>query len=149
MLALRRVSTIYQYTHPLSSCQYRFRSKKSTNDDESKPNSTHFNEELLNFERKNINTPKNTFKNKRNLTNDNKLDKKQSITSKTLLSNDDSNQTDDLLQSLNVQNVNRRKNYVEELQRLSSSNKLNLAKPFNVTEKKQRRDGEQNAQKQK
>ncbi|CAF0884424.1 unnamed protein product [Adineta steineri] len=149
MLALRRVSTIYQYTHPLSSYQYRFRSKKSTNDDESKPNSTHFNEELLNFERKNINTPKNTFKNKRNLTNDNKLEKKQSITSKTLLSNDDSNQTDDLLQSLNIQNVNRRKNYVEELQRLSSSNKLNLAKPFNVTEKKQRRDGEQNAQKQK
>jgi hypothetical protein len=64
MLALRRVSSIYQYIYPLSSYQYRFNSKKSTND-ESKQKSTHLNEELLDFEQKNSNTSRNIIKNKK------------------------------------------------------------------------------------
>jgi len=81
MLTLRRVSSIYQYIHPLSSYQYRFKSKNSTNDDSTqKP--THFREELLNVERKNANTSRNIFKNKKPLTNDDRIAKKQSITRK-------------------------------------------------------------------
>lgn len=81
MLTLRRVSTIYQYIHPLSSYQYRYRSKKST-DDESKQKSTRISEELLNFERKDTNTSRNVFKNKKHLSNDDRIEKKQSIPSK-------------------------------------------------------------------
>jgi hypothetical protein len=81
MLALRRVSTIYQYIHPLSSYQYRLKSKKSTND-ESKQKPTHLSEELLDFEQKNINTSRNLFKNKKHLTNEDRIEKKQAITRK-------------------------------------------------------------------
>jgi hypothetical protein len=78
MLALRRVSSIYQYIHPLSSYQYRFKSKKSTND-ESKQQSTHLSEEILDFEQKGSNIPRNIFKNKKSLTNEDRIEKKQSI----------------------------------------------------------------------
>jgi hypothetical protein len=77
MLALRRVSIISQYIHPLSSYQYRFKSKKSTND-ETKQKSTPLSEELLN-------TPRNPFKNKRQIPTEDKLEKKQSSTRKHFL----------------------------------------------------------------
>jgi hypothetical protein len=60
-----------------------------------------------------------------------------------LSSNDDSQQTGDLLRSLNL---NRRK---DERSRTSSSStdRLNLAKPLDLTGKKQKRAGEQTGQK--
>jgi hypothetical protein len=64
MLALRRISTFYQYIHPLSSYQYRYKSKKSTND-ESKPKANPLSEELLDFERKDSNASRNIIKNKK------------------------------------------------------------------------------------
>lgn len=70
MLTLRRVSTIYQYIYPLSSYQYRLKSK------ESKPKTSQFNEELLNFEQKNRHVVKNRKP------NDDRIEKKQSITRK-------------------------------------------------------------------
>jgi len=81
MLALRRVSSIYQYIHPLSSYQYRFKSKKSTND-ESKQKSTQLSEELLDFEQKGSNIPQNISRNKKYSINQDKIEKKQSITRK-------------------------------------------------------------------
>ena len=57
MLALRRISIINRYIHPLSSYAYRY---KSTDD-----KSNNLTEELLNFDRKNSNTSRNTYKNKR------------------------------------------------------------------------------------
>lgn len=65
------------------------------------------------------------------------------------LSNDDGNQTEDLLRSLNVKNLNRRKKFVNERDRSSSQDKVDLAKPFNLTERKQKREGDQSGQKQK
>jgi len=81
MLALRRVSTIHQYIHPLASYQYRFKSKKISND-ETKQKPTHLGEELIDFERKSSTTSGNVFKPKKQMTNDDRLEKKQSITRK-------------------------------------------------------------------
>jgi hypothetical protein len=83
MLALRRVSIISRYIQPLSSCQYRYKSRKST-DDESKQTPTHLNEELLNFERKNSNTSRNIYRNKKQFTDQDRIEKNQSITRKHL-----------------------------------------------------------------
>lgn len=69
MLTLRRVSTVYQYFHPLSSYQFRFKSKKSS-DDDSKKNPSHFNEELLKFERKTSDNSRNVFKDRKGSTHD-------------------------------------------------------------------------------
>ena len=53
MLTLRRIPTVYQYIYPLSSYQYRLKSRKSNND-ESKQKSTQNNEDQrLDFEQKN------------------------------------------------------------------------------------------------
>lgn len=76
MLTLRRISTIYQYIYPLSSYQFRLKSK------DSKPKSTQFNEESLDFEQKKFNTPRNIVKNKKYSTNDDRIERKQSITRK-------------------------------------------------------------------
>jgi len=114
MLALRRVSPIYQYLHPLSSYQYRLKSKKSTND-QSKQKAPSLSKELLEFELKDSNTSS----------------KKQSIPREKLLSTDVDHQTEDLLRSLNVKNLDRRKKSPDE-------HKLNLAKPFDLKEKKQK-----------
>jgi hypothetical protein len=65
----------------------------------------------------------------------------------TLSSNDDSQQTGDLLRSLNL---NRRKKSLDERTQTSSSSstdRLNLAKPLDLTGKKQKRAGEQTGQK--
>ena len=74
MLALRRVSTVYQYLHPLSSYQYRYKSKQSNND-ESK--AMPFSEELLDFERKDFNTPRNIQKNKKYSPTEDRIERKQ------------------------------------------------------------------------
>ena len=63
----------------------------------------------------------------------------------TLSSNDDSNPTEGLLRSLNVKNLNRRNKSAEEQDRSSS----NLAKSFDLAQKKQKKGTEQNEQKQK
>jgi hypothetical protein len=81
MLALRRVSTIYQYIHPLSSYQYRYKSKKSSNDD-TKSRTTSLSEEILDFERKDSNTPRNIVKNRKFVPIEDRLEKKQSISRK-------------------------------------------------------------------
>ena len=76
MLTFRRISIIYQYIYPLSSYQYRFESKK-TIDDKTRTKSTHFNKELLDFERKTSKTSQNLFKNRQHSTNDDRIQKKQ------------------------------------------------------------------------
>ena len=57
--------------------------------------------------------------------------------------NDNDNQTEDLLRSLNVKNINQRKKSFDQ------NNRVNLSKPFNLTEKKQKREGDTTGQKQK
>ena len=52
MLTLRRVSTVYQYIYPLSSYQYRLKSRKSIND-ESKQKSNENNDEQKNRKQSN------------------------------------------------------------------------------------------------
>jgi hypothetical protein len=78
MLALRRVSTVCQYIQPLSSYQYRYKSKKSSND-EAKSRTTSLNEEILDFERKDSNTTRNIIKNRKFASNEDRIEKKQSI----------------------------------------------------------------------
>ncbi|CAF5149934.1 unnamed protein product, partial [Rotaria magnacalcarata] len=145
MLTLRRISTIYQYLHPLSSCQYRFKSKQS-GDDESKGKSSRLSEELLNFERKNINTSRNVMKDHKNPPNEAKVEKKRSITRETLMKGD-GRQAKDLLRSLNVKNSNHQKQSLEQRDRSSSNDRVNLAKPFDTKERKQNREGEHDGEK--
>ncbi|CAF3432969.1 unnamed protein product [Rotaria sp. Silwood1] len=146
MLTLRRVSTLYQYIYPLTSYQYRFKSKQST-DDESKQKSSRLNEELLNFERKNSNTSRNIVKNRKQSINDDRIEKTRSITNETLLSKDDDHQTEDLLRSLNVKNLNRQKKFVNERDRSSSNDRIKSAKSFESRDRKPKREGEQSGQK--
>ncbi|CAF2074563.1 unnamed protein product [Rotaria magnacalcarata] len=147
MLTLRRISTIYQYLHPLSSCQYRFKSKQS-GDDESKGKSSRLSEELLNFERKNINTSRNVMKDHKNPPNEAKVEKKRSITRETLMKGD-GRQAKDLLRSLNVKNSNHQKQSLEQRDRSSSNDRVNLAKPLDTKERKQNREGEHDGEKDK
>ncbi|UJR26860.1 hypothetical protein I4U23_008171 [Adineta vaga] len=135
MLTLRRVSTVYQYLYPFSSYQYRLQSRKSGNDDDQFI-LTHSKEE------KSINTSKNTFKNKRSYANDNRIEKKQSIPNESLSNNNEKNPAEDY-RNLNIKNANQRKKFVEQRNRSPSNDKMNLAKPFNITEKKQKREGQQ------
>jgi hypothetical protein len=81
MLALRRVSAIYQYIHPLSSYQCRYKSKNSSNDDATSK-TTSLSEELLNFERKDSKLPRNIVKNRKSVPTEDRLEKKQSISRK-------------------------------------------------------------------
>ena len=80
MLALRRISTVYQHLYPLSLYQYRYKSKTSNND-ESK--SMPLSEELLNFERKDFKTPRNLQKNTKYSSNEDRIDRQQSISRKS------------------------------------------------------------------
>ncbi|CAF1171697.1 unnamed protein product [Rotaria sordida] len=148
MLTLRRISTLYQYIYPLASYQYRFKSKQST-DDESKQKSSHLNEELLNFERKNSNISPNTFKNKKHSINDDRIEQKQSITNETLLSKDDGHQAEDLLRTLNVKHLNRQKKSVNVRDRSSPNDTVKFTKSFDSKERKPKREGEQSGQKEK
>ncbi|CAF3332382.1 unnamed protein product [Rotaria socialis] len=147
MLTLRRISSIYQYLHPLSSCQYRFISKQS-GDDESKGKSPRLSEELLSFERKSVNTSRNVMKDRKNPPNEAKAEKKRPITQETLVKGD-GRQVKDLLRGLNAKNSNHQKQSLEQRDRSSSNDRVNLAKPFDTTEKKQKREGEHGGQKDK
>ncbi|CAF0782066.1 unnamed protein product [Adineta ricciae] len=135
MLTLRRVSIVYQYLYPLSSYQYRFKSRKSSNEDDfqSIPPS--------NEERKNIDKAKNASKTKKPFTNDNRIEKKQSSANES--------RSDDVLRTLNVKNPNQRKKFVGDRTRSPSNDKVNFAKPLTITEKKYKREGKQDGQSQK
>lgn len=163
MLTLRRVSTVYQYFHPLSSYQFRFKSKKSS-DDDSKKNPSHFNEELLKFERKTSDNSRNVFKDRKGSTHDPR--KARSITrnylnffflnihllvcfTEEILSKEDGHQAKDLLRGMNTKSSNREKKSMEQRDRSSSHDKVNLAKPFDTKERRQKRDGESTGQKDK
>ena len=81
MLTLRRVANIYQYIHPFSSYQYRYKSNKAT-DDESRSKTTSLTEELLEFERKDAKIPRNVSQNKKYPTNDDRMARPKSISRK-------------------------------------------------------------------
>lgn len=66
MLAFRRVATVHQYLYPLSSYSIRYKSKKA-NSDEKKEQPTSLSEELLNFDRKDANTSRDSAKMKTRL----------------------------------------------------------------------------------
>lgn len=118
MLALRRVATIHRYVCPLTSYQIRYKSKKYSNDDGKGKPTTSLSEDLLNFDRKDTNTSRESAKAKP------RFDNKQSI-SREVFSDKDT----------------RRK------KPLNPNEKLNLAKPFDPNQKKFKRDGEQTGQK--
>ena len=81
MLAVRRFANISQYIHPFSSYQFRYKSRKA-NDEESKRKSNSFNEELLEFERKDAKLPRNLSQNKKYPSNDDRKARQQPIARK-------------------------------------------------------------------
>lgn len=81
MLILRRVANIYQYIHPFSSYQYRYKSKKA-NDDESRSKTTSLTEELLDFDRKDAKIARNVSQNKKYPANDDRMTRPKLISRK-------------------------------------------------------------------